>query len=249
MRQVFPLGHRLARLQLAITPQPGPAYPRLLHSMDEHRDKRVKMNASEQAIASDAILETVANIDQDHEMAAAAGEAPVALRGAPQNIATVAASPSLPLPPLILKPNIPTDAEAWARAVLLVDKPQGWTSFDVCGKLRAAVAGAFGLRNKSVKVGREQSCLSVLQYGPGVDLGCRSNGHAGREQGTMQEMNVCPPGACTWTLSNHDHFRPRSHATRTHISPFPSRRLAMLAHSTPWPPASSSCVWARPPRA
>ena len=27
-------------------------------------------------------------------------------------------------------------ADAWQNAAVLIDKPQGWTSFDVCGKLR-----------------------------------------------------------------------------------------------------------------
>ena len=30
-------------------------------------------------------------------------------------------------------------ADVWQNAVLLVDKPPGWTSFDVCGKLRGAL--------------------------------------------------------------------------------------------------------------
>lgn len=30
-------------------------------------------------------------------------------------------------------------AGVWANAAVLVDKPQDWTSFDVCGKLRGAL--------------------------------------------------------------------------------------------------------------
>ncbi|EFN55076.1 hypothetical protein CHLNCDRAFT_12296, partial [Chlorella variabilis] len=37
--------------------------------------------------------------------------------------------------------------------VLLVDKPKEWTSFDVCGKLRPALAALLGKKNREVKVG------------------------------------------------------------------------------------------------
>lgn len=30
-------------------------------------------------------------------------------------------------------------ADVWQNAAILVDKPQDWTSFDVCGKLRGAL--------------------------------------------------------------------------------------------------------------
>ncbi|KAL4452098.1 hypothetical protein ABPG75_007760 [Micractinium tetrahymenae] len=54
-----------------------------------------------------------------------------------------------PVPP----PTAPTDPAAWENAVLLIDKSKGWTSFDVCGKLRGALAALLRKKNKEVKVG------------------------------------------------------------------------------------------------
>ncbi len=39
------------------------------------------------------------------------------------------------------------------QGILLVDKPSGWTSFDVVGKIRSVVAKQCGLRPKQLKVG------------------------------------------------------------------------------------------------
>ena len=44
----------------------------------------------------------------------------------------------LPAPRMVTRGSAFT-ADVWQNAVLLVDKPQGWTSFDVCGKLRGAL--------------------------------------------------------------------------------------------------------------
>lgn len=43
--------------------------------------------------------------------------------------------------PLLMSPRqpLPRDPESWLNAAVLVDKPQGWTSFDVCAKLRGVV--------------------------------------------------------------------------------------------------------------
>lgn len=54
-----------------------------------------------------------------------------------------------PVPP----PAVPEDPAAWDNAVLLVDKPQTWTSFVVCGKLRHALAALLRRKNREVKVG------------------------------------------------------------------------------------------------
>lgn len=42
---------------------------------------------------------------------------------------------ALPVPQLV-KPGSAHERDVWDCAVLLVDKPQTWTSFDVCGKLK-----------------------------------------------------------------------------------------------------------------
>ncbi len=41
-------------------------------------------------------------------------------------------------PTMVLKGSF-FAAGVWANAAVLVDKPQDWTSFDVCGKLRGAL--------------------------------------------------------------------------------------------------------------
>lgn len=57
------------------------------------------------------------------------------------------------MPTAVPPPTVPADPAAWENAVLLVDKPQGWTSFDVCGKLRGALAALLRKKNREVKVG------------------------------------------------------------------------------------------------
>ncbi len=42
-------------------------------------------------------------------------------------------------PQLVAPTSVTLPPEAWDNAALLVDKPQGWTSFDVCAKLRGAI--------------------------------------------------------------------------------------------------------------
>jgi tRNA pseudouridine55 synthase len=48
---------------------------------------------------------------------------------------------------------LPEDLSVWDNAVLLVDKPKGWTSFDVCGKIRGGLAGLLGRKPLKIKVG------------------------------------------------------------------------------------------------
>ncbi|KAI3438008.1 hypothetical protein D9Q98_000451 [Chlorella vulgaris] len=59
----------------------------------------------------------------------------------------------LVMPSPVLPPKVPADPSAWDNAMLLVDKPKGWTSFDVCGKLRPAIAALLRRKNRDVKVG------------------------------------------------------------------------------------------------
>ena len=62
--------------------------------------------------------------------------------------------PPPPFPPTPVLPGaISADLSIWENAVLLVDKPKGWTSFDVCGKLRGALAALLSRRGKHVKIG------------------------------------------------------------------------------------------------
>ena len=43
------------------------------------------------------------------------------------------------VPAIVTAGRLPPDPSAWREgAVVLVDKPQGWTSFDVCNKIRKA---------------------------------------------------------------------------------------------------------------
>lgn len=45
----------------------------------------------------------------------------------------------LPAAPAIVSKGSAFMPDVWQNAALLVDKPKGWTSFDVCGKLRGAL--------------------------------------------------------------------------------------------------------------
>ena len=45
----------------------------------------------------------------------------------------------LPPTPAIVGKGSAFTQEVWQNAALLVDKPKGWTSFDVCAKLRGAL--------------------------------------------------------------------------------------------------------------
>lgn len=62
-------------------------------------------------------------------------------------------SPDAPgSPPMLHPPHLPRDASIWDGAVLLVDKPPGWTSFDVCAKLRSSIARVVGKAPRKIKV-------------------------------------------------------------------------------------------------
>jgi len=48
---------------------------------------------------------------------------------------------------------LPAQLSIWDNAMILVDKPQTWTSFDVCAKLRGALAATLQVKSRKVKVG------------------------------------------------------------------------------------------------
>jgi tRNA pseudouridine55 synthase len=57
-------------------------------------------------------------------------------------------------PPIpVVPPSLPSDISTWDNAVLLVDKPPTWTSFDVCGKLRGVLAPLLRRKAFKIKVG------------------------------------------------------------------------------------------------
>ena len=58
-----------------------------------------------------------------------------------------------PPPTLVTVGSLASDLSVWDNALLLIDKPQTWTSFDVCGKLRGALARTLQVKSRSVKVG------------------------------------------------------------------------------------------------
>lgn len=60
------------------------------------------------------------------------------------------------VPPRLVEPGSekdPVPVSIWENAVVLVDKPQTWTSFDVCAKIRGALARTLNVKGKKVKVG------------------------------------------------------------------------------------------------
>lgn len=59
----------------------------------------------------------------------------------------------LPPPTAVLPGALPDDLSVWDNAVILIDKPKGWTSFDVCGKLRGSMGGLLRRPNRKIKVG------------------------------------------------------------------------------------------------
>ena len=58
-----------------------------------------------------------------------------------------------PSPKLVPVGSLSSDISVWDNALLLIDKPKTWTSFDVCGKLRGALARTLQVKSRSVKVG------------------------------------------------------------------------------------------------
>lgn len=58
-------------------------------------------------------------------------------------------------PPRLVEPSAGVDipVSIWENAVMLVDKPQTWTSFDVCGKIRGELARTLQVKGRKIKVG------------------------------------------------------------------------------------------------
>lgn len=54
--------------------------------------------------------------------------------------------PPRPPPAFVKPPTPPPSVETWQNIVLLMDKPKGWTSFDVVGR------GRRGRRNKTTTI-------------------------------------------------------------------------------------------------
>jgi tRNA pseudouridine55 synthase len=153
MHRIVPTVHArlLARL-------PGPpaaaaarfAAPRRVAWMEpaaDHRDKRPKVEAA--AAAEDGGA-AVAEAEAAPPAAAAVPPPPPPARAPPP---PPAAKKAPPAPTLLPPPHLPADLAAWDCAVLLVDKPLGWTSFDVCAKLRGALGGLLRRKPSKIKVG------------------------------------------------------------------------------------------------
>jgi tRNA pseudouridine55 synthase len=157
MHRIVPKVHArlLARL-------PGPlaaasfaarfAAPRRAARMEpaaDHRDKRPKVEAAAAAEDGGAAVAAAAEAAPPAAAAAAPPPPPVAASALPPPPAKKAP----PTPTLLPPPHLPADPAAWDCAVLLVDKPLGWTSFDVCAKLRGALGGLLRRKPSKVKVG------------------------------------------------------------------------------------------------
>lgn len=56
-------------------------------------------------------------------------------------------------PAFISPPCLVGGITAWENAVVLIDKPRGWTSFDVCAKLRFALSSTLNRKARKIKVG------------------------------------------------------------------------------------------------
>ena len=78
-------------------------------------------------------------------------------------------------------------ADVWQNAVLLVDKPPGWTSFDVCGRLRGA------LKVKKVRGLLLQRCLRIL----GTGRAHSTSGCKGHKICRAQVVSPAVPGSAT----------------------------------------------------
>lgn len=120
------------RLQVAFATRPQQIFTRMAA---EHRNKRCRTEA-----------QPLATISTGAEIGSGSPPAP-ASQSKPKK------KKVLPPPVPVLPGALPDDLSIWDNAVLLIDKPQGWTSFDVCGKLRGTLAAVLRKKNKEVKVG------------------------------------------------------------------------------------------------
>ena len=78
----------------------------------------------------------------------------------PEHVRRQEAKRRKPLPPApaIVGRGSTFSPDVWQNAALLVDKPKGWTSFDVCAKLR----GALKTKKVSIECSQQISKLSQL---------------------------------------------------------------------------------------
>ena len=107
---------------------------------------------------------------------------------------------AIPPPHFLRPPAAPADAETWQNMVLLVDKPPGWTSFDVVGKTRGISRALAGVK----KVGHcgtldpMATGLLILCVGKATKLVETFTGMDKRYTGTMRLGEGTPSqDACT----------------------------------------------------
>ena len=102
----------------------------------EHRNKRCKVDAQ-------PLINACAPVEK--------ASGPSSAYATPSKPKKKKAPPPPPVP--VPCGALPQDLSVWDNAVLLIDKPKGWTSFDVCGKLRGSLAALLRKRNREIKVG------------------------------------------------------------------------------------------------
>ena len=128
------------------------------------RQRLVTSASAVAAAASDDVEAVAAAAAEAGPQQTAAGPPPQQQEAAAQP-ASGSASPKkfkqVVMPNPVYPPSAPSDPAAWENAVLLVDKPKGWTSFDVCGKLRHALAALLHKKNREVKVGHAGGCWGL----------------------------------------------------------------------------------------
>lgn len=126
---------------------------------------RIADPAQQQPLMKRQRLSTSASAEAAAQQQTAAGPAQQEQRSSPPSLQQQQQkkAKALVMPTPVHPPTVPADPAAWENAVLLVDKPQGWTSFDVCGKLRHALAALLRKRNKEVKVGHAGGCRGWVQ--------------------------------------------------------------------------------------
>ena len=180
------------------------------------------------AVSGEPAPQTVAGAQQPEQLLQASPPPKQQAGGASSNSGAPKKQKQLVMPTPVHPPTAPADPAAWDNAVLLVDKPKEWTSFDVCGKLRPALAALLGKKNREVKVGHAGGWLGL----PGA-------WHRPRQS--------CPAGTSAVPA-------PLSAARRRPLPPlqlvpcFAVLCCAVQARWTPWPPACSSCAWGGAPR-
>ena len=145
------------------------------------------------------------------------------------------------MPILVPPPQMPTDQSAWDNAVLLVDKPKGWTSFDVCGKLRGALAALLRKKHRDLKGGPVLVQQRLAPY-------CSpANALASRPR---PRPRSCPPvllpSPLSWPCRHagpHGHWPPDRLRGQGHKG-----RGQVARHLLPPPPSPPACLWPQAPK-